>query len=451
VAADGRDFLEKHEAWWDLVIMDAFDGTEPPARLVDDAALSLLRKRTSESGATALRLYGMPADDDIAQMRRRLRVAGGGQAFEHMFGSGIGLEMQNLYVVVGAAPLNMVGVTGAALWPLPDDLLARTAVSPGVKAPATDVPPPTRPVTLVGYVHRLAGGEVALDLPHAEMGAVRYLLVGEPAGNLAATLPADARFPTAGDIGTDGDTSKTLRPLLGGGGAKRSDVRFSPLVAAVTGSARLLAVVHADAASRVPASVRGNAPTDDRIPYGGSLYELTVTGVLWTLDRAAWSAAAPGLDRSAAAAGAAAARADLEAAEKELGQWADALAGKLGDHADLVPAVRGANVLASAMHSERYHLSRGAAQASAFERGGACDRLHHRYGAAAPPPIAAGLLRCAVDNYVKAATAGKPDDADGYDAAARLAQLLDASDPRRKKLVKKFGIKQPMLFPPESI
>jgi len=69
----------------------------------------------------------------------------------------------------------------------------------------------------------MEGGGLALDLAHGEMGAVRYLLAGKPIAPLDAALPAGSKFPTEGDIGTDGDTSATLKPLFGGGGVDRLD------------------------------------------------------------------------------------------------------------------------------------------------------------------------------------------------------------------------------------
>ena len=109
----------------------------------------------------------------------------------------------------------------------------------------------------------------------------------------------------------------------------------------------------------------------------------------------------------------------------------------VGANADLVPGVRTGRTLGVRMLLQRH--------GPPFAIGAACDRLHHEFGNHAPPPVTAGLYRCAVDHYVRAA-AGKSDDPDAYDAAARLAKLLDAKDPRRARLLKKFSIKQPMLF-----
>ena len=80
--------------------------------------------------------------------------------------------------------------------------------------------------------------------------------------------------------------------MLGGGGAKRSDVRFSPVVAALEGRARFRSLVHPD--SRYQRGRDGKRPAgpvgDARLPYGGVLYDLEVTRVLWVLDKAGWAA-----------------------------------------------------------------------------------------------------------------------------------------------------------------
>jgi SAM-dependent methyltransferase len=442
-AGDGRAFLESHPGPWDVVLMDAFAGTKPPPKLVDAAGTKLLRERTTKGGVTALRLHGAPADPAVTGLLRGLRA--GTATFVHAYGSGVGGEEQNLYVIASDTPLNQVAPGGAALWPIPDDPAALQSLAPGATSAE---PAPTRDVTLVGYVHRLGSGELALDLPHAEMGAVRYLLTGAAAGSI--NVPVGATFPTAGDIASDGDTAATLRPLLGGGGAKRSDVRFSPVVAAVGGTARLLAVVHPDAASKVPRPP-GDVVVDDRIPYGGALYELAVDRVLWTVDRAGWSAGAAALDKTAASAGTAAARGELAAAARDLEVWADAMGKRLGEHSELVPAVAAARALATAMPGE---AERARAKGTDFATGAACDRLRHRYGQAAPPPVAAGLYQCAVSRYQRAAAGKDRAAADTYDAAARLVFLLgdapdeQAAERQRRDLMKKFAIGQPMMFPP---
>jgi hypothetical protein len=145
-----------------------------------------------------------------------------------------------------------------------------------------------RSVTLSGYVIRLDGGELALDVPYWEKGAVRYLLTGTAAEALAPRLPAGSTFPTDGGIRSDGDTTSTLRSALGGGGSKHSDVRFSRLAAQLTGQARLVSVIDPEVAEGEPAKTRDAALTDRRLPYGGSLYTLEVSDVRWVVDQDRW-------------------------------------------------------------------------------------------------------------------------------------------------------------------
>jgi hypothetical protein len=169
------------------------------------------------------------------------------------------------------------------------------------------------------------------------MGAVRYLLRGKAADALASKLPRDLAFPTAGDIGSDGDTTQTLRDALGGGGAKRSDVRFSPLAAQLVGDATLISVVGPDAAAKVPAELRGDAPTDPRLPYGGALYALDVRDVRWWVDQERWQKLV------------AASRIDLGKA------WARVRAGALDEAASLLAAQ--ASALAAPFPATRIPLA----------------------------------------------------------------------------------------------
>jgi len=460
VAQDGLAYLRDEERAFDLVLMDAFAGLEPPPELVTAAAIELLRRRTAAGGLTALRMHGAPGDRIVGDVRARLRRTRAGHYFDLLLGSGVGGERQNLYLVASDAPLSAAGAAGLPLWPVPAGELASAA--PGAGAP--DRAAAGRELTVVGYVHRLAGGALALDLPHQEMGAVRYLLAGDRAARLAGALPDGARFPTRGDIASDGDTSGTLAPLLGGGGVKRSDVRFSPLVAALSGRAHLVALIHPDAASRVPHEVRGDGPTDERLPWGGALYELAVAEVHWTLDRAGWRALEPTLAPRAAAAAAAARTGDLAGGAERLGEYLAALSAALGAHAQLVPAHRAARLWREALAAEA-ERARGKG-GTPFAVAAACDRVHQRVRPAAglgpAEPLADGLYRCAVDHYERALR--EQTGAYAYDAAARLLTLLDPERAgvtmsraearraeRRRRALQKTSRAIPMPFPPGSI
>ncbi|HEU5055487.1 MAG TPA: methyltransferase domain-containing protein, partial [Kofleriaceae bacterium] len=455
VAADGLEYLEKNAGTFDLLLMDAFVGTDPPPALVTPTALRLMRQRTAAGGVTALRLIGSPADAPVVRILTDLRRTRGDHFFDQVFGSGVGAERQNLYLLASDAPLSCTSTATLPVWPVVVDELALGTVA----APAGEGA--TRTVTVAGYVHRLPDGALALDLAHQEMGAVRYLLVGKGAAPLAAALPAGSKFPTEGDVGTDGDTSGTLKPLFGGGGVKRSDMRFSPLTAAVTGTARLLAVVHPDAASRVPREVRGDAPTDDRLPWGGALYQLEVSDVHWTVDQPGWRALAARVAPDITAASKAVDRGALDQAAEAMGRYADGLEKGFGAQASLVPACRSANQWRDQFAAA---ARRAASRGHAFAIAAACDLLHHRMAEAAflgpAAPLRQALFRCAVSRYQKIATSDA--SAYGYDAAARLLSLVEVSDvevsaaeqrriTRALEAIQKKHKALPMELPPDAI
>jgi SAM-dependent methyltransferase len=449
IAADGLAWMKGSSASFDVLLMDAFVGTDAPPALVAPDALRLMRKRTASGGVTALRLVGSPADPAVVRILTDLRRTRDGVFFDQVFGSGVAAEVQNLYLLASSEPLSCA-TAGLPLWPVVVDADALGSI-------AGD--PATRTITIAGYVHRMPDGALALDLTHQEMGAVRYLLTGRAAQPLAAALPAGARFPTEGDIGSDGDTSATLKPLFGGGGVKRSDMRFSPLVAAVTGTAHLVAVVHPDAASGVPDELRRGAVTDERLPWGGALYQLDVSELHWTLDRAGWRALSPRLAGEIASAAAAVKRGALEEAAAAVSRYAAELEKGLGPHAELVPACRAARSWRDDFAAE---AKRAKARGHAFALAAACDLLEFRMAPAAAladaAPLERALYQCAVDRYE--AIARTDSSAYGYDAAARLLTLLDRPDAsaaqrqraaRTLRAIQKKHHALPMEFPPDAV
>jgi hypothetical protein len=254
--------------------------------------------------------------------------------YVELFGSGVGSEPQTIYALGAPSPENLVEAAergSIAAWRIADDELARASrrapegagVGPGagsaggVEAASYRVERELereRELELAGYLVRSEDGTLCLDLPHYEMGAQRYRLRGPHARDLAQLLPASARFPTSGDIGSDGPTEGTLREVLGGGGFKRNETRFSPVAVALRGRARLVAFVHPDASAFVPASGRGREPDHASLRYGGTLYELEVDRVLGTIDLATWRKGLPRL------------RADLPLRAIEQGELARAAA-----------------------------------------------------------------------------------------------------------------------------
>lgn len=374
----------------DVVIVDAFAGGKPPPELVE-----VIRARTDDPGLVAIRLVGEPGSERLTTLRRQLRTV----YFPLAFGSGVGGEAQNLYVLASGAPINLVHPIGLAAWPLFESLEERARPD----AAAVPGSPAARRITLLGYLVRAReDGALCLDLPHQEMGALRYRLTGANAARLAALLPAGFQAPTAGDIGSDGDTTATLREIYGGGGWKRSDVRFSPVLVAVDGVATVDAVIHPDAASSIPARHRGDVATDPRLPWGGVLYDLEVLNVLFTYDRAAWQRRAKLLAPVVAAVVRAVdegkldrAGAELEACLKAMEQDAGVFARRLTVYTELAGLRRALAAEAS-----------GAA--SGFDRGAGCDRAREAtgfgLGATSAPgrAVMAGLGRCAERGYRKA-------------------------------------------------
>lgn len=452
IQADGMRHLRQSTDSYDVVLMDAFIGMDPPNDLVSSRGVRAMRERTARGGLTIIRGLGEPRDFLFARIRRDMRESGGGRpAFVDFLGSGVGVEVQNLYLVASDAAINFVNVAGLPMWPVHAD----------ADGPAWAEPQPTgeqRAIRVTGYVVRLSeSGALALDLPHWEMGAVRYLLAGAPVAELEVLLGTATSFPTDGDIGSDGDESKTLREVLGGGGTKRSDVRFSPLIAIVEGTATLRSVVDPDAAPTVPAQLRGDAPTDPLLPYGGALYDLQVTKVRWTLDRKRWEAIARRGAPQLTAAARAIASGKLSAADVALRAYLDAIAGAIEafmpPRADLTRVLEAVQAGAAMLGGLRDPFAVAVAcdrATVAVDRAGPLD-------ASAAVRMRAGLQECALDHYEREAADHRNPSA--IPAAKRLfylwdhLALTDAQEARatreRADLERKYRGPNPSPEPPE--
>jgi SAM-dependent methyltransferase len=411
VVSDGLAYLEANERRWDVLVLDAFTLDEIPAHLADERALGLMRSRVAEHGLLAVRTVGSPGDERVTRLARGL----GEEEWVAVFGGGVGAERQNLYLI-WSEPGGIVGVRDLPLWPLPS-----RPVSGEPAAPAGDPEGASRRVSLVGYLIRATEtGELCLDLPHQEMGAYRYVVSGRRSAQLARLLPETARFPTQGDIHSDGSTAGTLAPLLGGGGAKRSDIRFSPVVAAVEGTARLRSLVSADAVYG-GRPLGAKVPLDPLLPYGGAVYELEVDEILWTFDFAGWRALRGKLMRPLKAARAAARRGDLGAASRDVGRYLAVMDARFGPQARRLPLyVEVAGVMAR-LDRESGHDRSPMAIASACDRAQHGAWPDHEDGAA----LHDGLRHCATERYARLALS--PDEATARVAAARLLELRDES------------------------
>lgn len=383
---DGLAHIDASRARWDVILIDALTSDAPPAHLVDAPALETIAAHLEPDGVVAIRLLGEPS---IADPIRRLLHGALQEHHTELYGSGVGAEPQNLLLFASQRALNAVEIKEHTMWPVPRDLPPFAAPRPGGTAGE-------RRIELVGYLIRMPGGGLALDLPHLDMGAVRYLLRGAAVAELEAKLPLRTTFPTNGDVGSDGDTRKTLIELLGGGGAKRSDVRFSPVVVALDGVARLISVVHPNTASGVPESLRKGAPTDERLPYGGALYELEVGTVSAVLDMKAWDRTLVPLRRAAAEA----ARGRLGDAAKLVAAHADAVEQLLGPYAERTAALRRARRLAIGLTGAAADLLRESpvtdlAIATACERARELEDPAGFEGAGALDKVIGALTRCA--------------------------------------------------------
>ena len=285
--ADGLDYLASAEKSFDVVVVDAWSGGEP-GPLFTSAALMKASGRARL--LLAARRGGTPGDPALEPSLHSM-----GQ-HHALFGSGLGTEAQTLYLFGSRTPFQATGLDGLAAWPLgipgqgSTKLFSEVAMGP----PAADG---SRRVQLTGYLVRLDedGDSLALDLPHWEMGAIRYRLHGDATKPLDVLLPAKTKFPTTGEIGSDGDTAKTLKALLGGGDVMRSDTRFSPVAVTVVGIARFRSAVDPDDVFAGFLLLDRKAEAREKLlPYGGVLYELDVERVAWSFTRKDWDA----LDRS---------------------------------------------------------------------------------------------------------------------------------------------------------
>ncbi len=422
---DGYEALRSGDETFDLIVLDTCEraGCVPPEGLA-----AALRRHLAPGGLIALRGLGSPAG--VPDLLRRL-----GQPCHAAFGGGTGDEAQNLFVLAAEWPLEVQELAGTAAWALSiPSRHGHVQVFPETWTPAG------RQIDLVGYLVRYPEVGLVLDLPHEEMGAVRWVLRGEALPELERLLPQGATFPTQGDIGSDGDVGPTLHRVLGGGGVMRSEMRHSPVVVRLTGRGRLVAAVDPDAgALRLRNRISGPAAKARPLPHGGALYELEVERVIGRLDRARWAVldreltARLGVARKRLQAG------DLPGTVAALQAAEDGLAKGLGPLGLQVPIL-----LEVARVRRRVTEASGGlgVKAGALEVARACDRLNlpaeHVFGLLHPALESLGEAQqaCAVARYEQVA---RGHDEKARKAAARLLTLLPEEDPRRRRLVARFG------------
>lgn len=398
IVDDGLHYVSTTDRVYDVVLIDANLGNALPEHLVTNQAFGAYRARLAPDGVLVVRATGTPQSPKIVSLFQSMP-----HHVKLMFGTGVGTEPQNLILLSSASDLFADDLSQMAAWPVvvpgsPSEPMPTHEVSAGA----------SREVSVLGYVVRTSDGTLCLDLPHWEMGAVRYVLVGSEADALGKRLPGKTTFPTSGDIRSDGDLSPTLHELLGGGGVKRSDVRFSPVAASLRGTARVRAVTHPDGRGSGP------GPIHPLIPYGGVLYDLEVTELLWTYDHASWTR----LRRSTLSP--LAQRAERSFRSGELVGGHQALTAYREALSRAIPvelrAKQEMERLVDALRSEMDRTPDGD-----FAIGSACDRVAHRGLMSEANPDVSPLLRalrvCAVTRYRRVGT---------EQGAARMLYLLEA-------------------------
>lgn len=426
---DGLEFARTCNRSFDLVIVDAFDGKEAPSPLATPDAASVFRGRRTPDGVLLIRTLGAPDSARVTAQWSALR-----DRFRLGFSSGIDQERQNIVMIASAAPLTIDDATAIPMWPLG----LSEGVSPALREAQPGSGGAERELVVTGYLVRDASGAVFVELPHLEMGGVRYLLDEAGAKEASPLLPAAAKFPTQGDIRTDGDPAGTLRDVLGGGGVKRSDVRFSPVVARIRGKARLRAVIDPDANMGMGRSAAPPA-SNPLLPYGGVLYELRDARVLWSLRHSDWQAAhtrrlQPIVGRAASAL----TRGRIDEGVAELKRYLQEAGSALGEPALRLPAIDDVGVLKTRLEATARPASNppGAAWTARacdtavhglplFDDGTSMDALKLRES----------LVACASSFYERSALREEGDDSAA--SARRLLALLPDDDTASSRRVRK--------------
>jgi len=419
IAADGLAFAKSDSRVFDVVVIDAFDGTQGFSDLTTSQAMQVFLERRARDGLVMVRTVDKPDSAAVNALWQawndRFRIA---------MTSGINNEPQVIVVLGSQVPMIIEDGGPIPLWPMH----GTEQVSPAMRETLAASEQSERQVVLMGYLVRDPSGVFVVDLPHVEMGAIRYVL-DEPAAKAVSPLLADkTTFPTQGDIRTDGDLSGTLHEVLGGGGVKRSEVRFSPVVVKVQGKARLRALVDPDwgMSSRQPRRL----PTNPLLPYGGVLYELQDAHLLWSLRYSDWNAVhTRRLRPLARRAAVRLTRGEIQEGLKELRSYLQEVETSLGAAALPLPLIEDIRVLRSRLEALGDPPS---TPPTASWTARACDRAVHSLPEEEEETVTDGaLLRsslrsCALTYYERAALRANPDDA--LFSARRLLALIDDED-----------------------
>lgn len=416
VKADGLEYLKKTKKRYDVILMDAFSGEEAPAHLVSREAFGLMERCLSDKdGLISVRLLSFPDDPEVSNI---LRAMG---RITHMFGSGIGPEKQNLYIL-GSQKSISITKTFRNL-PLPVTSPAMGGLLPGrrrsnfqdmIEATGTENRANSRKVTVLGYLIRdRETHDICIDLPHHDMGAVRYLIVGNLLPKLDELLDEKTFFLSHGEITgrSDRRLPETLSGLLGVSEARGNSTMYSPVVVAVEGIVRLRSLNPEYRSEPVLGSI-------------GVLYELDVSTVLMSLDYKSWKKfrrknLKPIINRVEHAFE----TSDIEKAAGAIGDYLKAMDARLNSFGSRCSAYSDMAKFKRVLDIEKVKLGK---QASAFEIAAACDwaeRFVRGVWYNEDAKIVRRVIReCAERNYAKVAS--NPKDPNALKAAARLSYLL---------------------------
>ena len=448
VEADGLEYLKKTKKCWDVILMDAFSGGEFPVHLVSREAFTLMKRRLSSvNGLLAIRLLSRPDDPGVQNM---LQYGTMGVYHKQMFGSGIGSEKQNLYVLASTRELEIenppvglplpVTTRGGELLPgRRRSLFGDRSISNNGQS---------RKMVVLGYLIRAKEtGDICIDLPHCEMGAIRYRIQGDALPELSDLIKGNTYFPTASEISGDGDRSETFDFMLGGGRVLRSDVRFSRILVAVESNARLRSIIDPD-------SLLEGKDSEALLPYGGILYELEVSRVLMSLDYRSWQEfrqekLAPIINRITCAFAAN----DIGTAATSIGDYLKELDARLKGFGSKCSFYIDLAKFELVLEMERKFLGE---RNSPFEVAVACDFaesfLYWIRNSRDVEFIKVATRECAEQNYTK--VANHPDDPNAPLAASRLLYLLSrewhisGSEQKVKELQKRYKNLKPTLQVP---
>lgn len=472
-AIDGLEALRRHGNPYELLLIDAFAGTELAPTFAQPDVVALVRRRLAPQGLVAVRLLGSPREPSVLAALRAFS-----DAFPHkrLYGTGVADEPQNLYLLLSDQPLRLFDLTIGPVFPLPWPDATAAAAGSASEASRREVILGQQPrrASLVGYLVRGEDGSLCIDLPHWEMGARRYVLRGKAIESFQKLLPAKLTFPTQGDLSTDGDVSKTLHSLLGGGGVKLSTVRFSPVAVAVEGLLLPPKEVAWDPAA-MPKSPSPGRPLLD--PFDPQTFmkkakgiinnvqgELDVERVHFTLDFRQWQEYRQKTLRPLAVRGAKAlGEGKFEEGRAAIEAILAALDAKFGHFAPRIVTYDELVALRDILRADAPKKK----DASTAVAGAECDRARYAYRMDYGGPfwstdegterrelggLLAGLYECAIRHYEK--VAGKKPTSDVQKAsAARLVTLLgdpgwdefdekkrDAFQQRAEKLAEQWDV-----------